>query len=303
MQGAALALFIVLLAVRRRVDRGRLLHRSPGDGALPDIVVRERHHARELWFEQGKRSMLQARVSMRDTLVSRLPYVDGLHLYMANSGSPRVLFIGCGAGIGPRQFAHLYPGATIDVVDVDARVFDVAAQFFCFAPTPTLRAHIGDGREFLERTDETFDRILVDVFGADDMPAALCTEEFFQLCRSKLTRGGMCVVNVASAVEGPLSALLRTMYASVAAAFGDQRVRVHAVPRGREQRLGARRRRNLLIFAFETTPPAEASSARIITVPSMVPALRTISAHRISLSPGSDPLRDRAVAGTRLTIR
>jgi len=303
MQGAVLALFIVLLAVRRIVDRGRLVHRSSGGGVAPDIVVRDRRGGRELWFEEGKRRMLHARVSLRNPLVSRLPYVDGLHLHMGDSSAAgRVLFIGCGAGIGPRQFAHLYPGAAIDVVDVDARVLDVAARFFSFTPSPTLTMHAGDGRQFLERTGATFDRIVVDAFGANDMPAPLCTLEFFQLCRAKLSQGGACVVNVAGTIEGPSSTLVRAIHAGIEAAFGDGLVRVYAVPRGRERRAAGRKRRNLLMFAFDALPPLDPSGL-ILTMPSIVPALATLPVHGVSLPPGVDPLSDRTLGSPRLEIR
>ena len=303
MQGVALALFVVLLAVRRMVDRGRLVHRSSGDGVAPDLVVRDRRGGRELWFEEGKRRMLHARVSLRNPLVSRLPYVDGLHLHMADSSaSGRVLFIGCGAGVGPRQFAHLYPGAAIDVVDVDPRVFDVAARFFSFAPSPELSTHVGDGRQFLEQTGSTFDRIVVDAFGANVVPAALCTQEFFRLCRAKLSRGGVCVVNVAGTLEGPPSALVRAIYAGIEAAFGDGLVRVYAVPRARERRAAGRKRRNLLMFAFDASPPPDPAGL-VVTVPSIVPALATLPAHRVSLPPGVDPLSDGALASSRLEIQ
>ena len=302
MQGAALALFVVLLAVRRIVDRGRLVHRSSGDGVAPDIVVRDRRSGRELWFEQGGQRMLHARVSLRNALVSRLPYVDGLHLHMGDSSAARrVLFIGCGAAIGPRQFAHLYPSAAIDVVDDDPRVFAIAVRFFWFIPSPTLTTQVGDGRQFLERTDATFDRIVVDVFGANDMPARLCTLEFFQLCRAKLSPGGACVVNVAGTIEGPSAALVRTIHASIAAAFGDEVVRVYAVPRRRERRVDRRRRRNLLMFAFESLPPLDPAPG--LTVPPIVPNLATLPAHRISLQPAGDPLSDHAMGIPRLDIR
>ena len=304
MQGAALALFIVLLTVRRVIDRGRLVHRSSGDGVAPDIVVRDRRSGRELWFEQGGRRMLHARVALRNPLVSRLPYIDGLHLHMGEaSAARRVLFIGGGAAIGPRQFAHRFPRAVIEVVDVDPRAFDVATRFFWLVPSPTLTTHVGDGRQFLEQSSETFDRIVVDVFGADDMPAALCTQEFFRLCRAKLSRGGTCVVNVAGAIEGPSSTLVRAIHAGVVAAFGEGLVRAYAVPRGRERRLAARRRRNLLIFAFDSTLPGDTAAKSDATELSIVPALATLREHQINVQPKCEPLRDHALGNSRLEVR
>jgi SAM-dependent methyltransferase len=210
-EAAALAIALGLLVLRQRTARGRLLHRrAPADGA-PGIEVRELRGGRELWFSARGRRMLQARVDCKKDLVSRLPYVDGLHLFMlprAGGGTaPRVLFIGCGAGVGPRQFAHFYEAAQIDVVDIDPRVFEVAREFFAFEAKGCCTAHVDDGRLFLSNAAANYDRIVVDAFGANDVPARLCTEEFFGLCKTKLRRGGVCVVNAAGSLDGPSSAL------------------------------------------------------------------------------------------------
>ena len=54
-------------------------------------------------------------------------YTDGFHLAALSAGDvKRVLFIGGGGCIGPRQFAASYPDAQIDVVEVDAQIAALA---------------------------------------------------------------------------------------------------------------------------------------------------------------------------------
>ncbi|MET0592448.1 MAG: fused MFS/spermidine synthase [Polyangiaceae bacterium] len=306
-EGIALALVLVLFAVRawlRSVGQSRILHTIPA-GDFPAIEVRERRGGRELWFEQRGRRMLQARVDRSNTLLSRLPYIDGLHLYRgAERGSCRALFIGCGAGVGVRQFLRLHVNAHVDVIDVDPRIFDVAGAFFDLESSERCRFHAGDGRDFLasSATAARYDRIVVDVFGANDMPARLCTEEFFRLCRERLSDRGTCVVNTAGTLEGPSSTLIRSIHAGLCAAFGASSVVAHPVPRGRERRTAPRRRRNVLLFGFRSVAPPAPSSWSEETL-ATVPSIARVAAARIAWSGMSEPLRDATVESPNLEIR
>jgi hypothetical protein len=306
-EAVALLLVLALLAARfflRCKGASRVIQRLPA-GVFPAIEVRDRDGGRELWFERKGQRMLQARIDAQNRLLSRLPYIDGLHLYTDGEVGPRsALFLGCGAGIGPRQFLRLHPAARIDVVDVDARVFDVAAECFEFQATDRCTLHVSDGREFLERRTPPapYDRIIVDVFGANDMPAHLCTAEFFRICREQLGDHGVCVVNTAGTLEGQSSLLVRAIHAGLVAAFGFDSVRVHAVPRGRESRLSPRRRRNLLLFAFRSAAPAP-SSAFAEQHRMLLPALTRIAMSTVAFPAHCEPLRDASVGRAALELR
>jgi spermidine synthase len=307
-EAIALALVLSLFGVRaflRARAASRSVHYLPA-GEFPAIEVRERRGGRELWFEAGDRRMLQARIDRHDNLVSRLPYIDGLHLYTRGENAPlRALFIGCGAGIGPRQFIYLHPAAHIDVVDVDGRIFDVATAFYDLRSSARCALHAADGRDFLARCAESspYDRIVVDVFGANDMPARLCTEEFFRLCRQYLTDQGVCVVNTAGTIEGPSSELVRSIHAGCSAAFGPSSVRVHAVPRRSESRIALRRRRNLLLFGFRSDAPPPLPSSWGERERAILPAIARIAAAPVTFPRACDPLRDASVGAAKLEIR
>ena len=311
-EAAAIALLLALLGVRTRLrpsGASRLVHRLP-PGEFPAIEVRDRRGGRELWFELAGRRMMQARVNQKSPLVSRLPYIDGLHLYDGGNDEGRdapvrALFIGCGAGIGPRQFQKLHAGAHVDVVDVDPRIFDVATAFFELRPSAHFALHRADGRDFLARLDGSapYDRIVVDVFGANDMPARLCTEEFFRVCHAHLSETGVCVVNTAGTLEGASSTLVRSIHASFSAAFGSHAVRVHAVPRGRETRMAMRRRRNLLLFGFRSVAPPAIPASWTERQRAMLPAIARCASATVIFPPGCEPLRDADVGATHLAIR
>jgi hypothetical protein len=55
---------------------------------------------------------------------------------------------------------------------------------------------VTDGRQYLRRNSGTFDQIWIDAFNSDYIPAHMTTREFFELCRSRLTRYGIVVQNV-----------------------------------------------------------------------------------------------------------
>jgi hypothetical protein len=62
------------------------------------------------------------------------------------------------------------------------------------------RLHVitADARPFLERTHDRFDLILVDAYRQPYVPFYLATQQFFRLVRSRLRRGGIAALNVAT---------------------------------------------------------------------------------------------------------
>ena len=107
--------------------------------------------------------------------------------------------------------AH-YPAATIDVAEIDPDVVDVAKKFFGFVDDELLRAHVGDGRQFIERARQAdYDVIFLDAFGAHDVPKRLTTLEFLQITRRALKPNGVVVSNVWRPASNPLyDSMVRT---------------------------------------------------------------------------------------------
>jgi spermidine synthase len=76
-----------------------------------------------------------------------------------------------------------------------------------------------DGREFLERTDRTYDVVVLDAYRADRVPYHLTTVEFMRLVRDRLDADGVAVANVISARTGPESEFYRAQYRTMDRAF------------------------------------------------------------------------------------
>ena len=131
-----------------------------------------------------------------------LPYTRALAASVLFQREPKeVLVIGLGGGALPSFFRKHYPEARITAVELDPKVIEVARQFFGLKEDDKLRTIAGDGRKFIETTDQTYDLILLDAYGPDSIPHALATQDFIAAVRKRLGPNGV----VASNIPGPNS--------------------------------------------------------------------------------------------------
>ena len=82
---------------------------------------------------------------------------------------------------------------------------------------PNLRLYHEDARPFLRRVDARYDVISVDAYRQPYIPFYLATKEFFELCRDRLSPGGVLIVNVGHP-EGQVE-LEKVLSATLAAVF------------------------------------------------------------------------------------
>jgi spermidine synthase len=123
----------------------------------------------------------------------------------------RMLVVGLGGGTIPGFLHKHFPRAAIDVVDIDPVVVQVAKEFFGFRDDDLLRAHVEDGRRFIQQRQKAYDIIFLDAFSADSIPYHLATREFLQAVRRALTDGGIAVGNVWSRASNRLyDSMIRT---------------------------------------------------------------------------------------------
>jgi spermidine synthase len=132
----------------------------------------------------------------------------------------RALCIGAGAFGVPERLSQAYPSAIIDVVEIDPKVIAVGFNFFDLARFQNIVPIAEDGRLFLNRTSENYDLIFIDAYhGIRYIPPHLATLEFFRLCERHLSRQGIVMINVISAITGPRSELFQSFGATVKAVF------------------------------------------------------------------------------------
>jgi spermidine synthase len=175
------------------------------------IIVTEDHKGlRTLLFERG--GGRQSVVKPGDPDHLELPYARVALAGLALCEEPRrILVVGLGGGSLPMFLRKHYPAAAIDVAEIDPGVVDVAKQFFGFREDELTRAHVGDGRQFIENVRQGYDIIFLDAFGARDVPKHLTTQEFLLAVRRVLVTSGVVVSNVWRPSANPLhDSMVRT---------------------------------------------------------------------------------------------
>jgi spermidine synthase len=114
----------------------------------------------------------------------------------------RIFMLGFAGGRVPAVLHHYFPEAQIEVAEIDPDVVDVAHEYFGVTLDQRLQVIFGDGRATLEQAASLYDIIFVDAFvGAGRTPPHLMTSEFYTLCRSRLSHGGIVAVNLCN--HGP----------------------------------------------------------------------------------------------------
>jgi spermidine synthase len=130
----------------------------------------------------------------------------------------RIMIVGLGGGTMPMFLRHYYPNAIIDVVDIDPDVVHVAREYFGFREDEKLRAHVADGRQFVESVREPYDLVFLDAFGTRNVPPHLTTVEFMGAVRRAVRPGGVVVGNIWGR---PVNALYDSMVRTYQEVFDD----------------------------------------------------------------------------------
>ena len=158
-------------------------------------VVEDASGLRALYFDGGVARQSAFDPRDPDHLESRYAQAVPLAFALAQ-GHARMLVVGLGVGIVPSFLRRRMPQLEVDAVELDPVVVEVARSHFGFREDAHLRAHVGDGRRFVERCRDRYDVVLLDAFGADSVPYALATREFLEAVRRVVAPGGVAVGNV-----------------------------------------------------------------------------------------------------------
>ena len=137
------------------------------------------------------------------------------------------LMIGGAAYSYPKDYLKKYSDAKIDVVEIDAKLTELARQYFNLPDDPRLTIYHEDGRTFLNRTTNKYDVIFMDAFTSHlSIPYQLTTKEAVQKMYDTLNNTGVVLVNIISAIEGERGKFLRAELATYESVFP----RVYLIP-------------------------------------------------------------------------
>jgi spermidine synthase len=179
------------------------------DAGPPKVVVfdGESRWNRVLVVDQGRLRYLRFHdvdgddqsVIVRDEPVAvPMEYIRFAAAALAVPQRPRhVLVVGLGAGAFPLLLRRALPRATVEVVELDALVYQVATRYFGFKEDSHLRVRIGDGA-LAFRDGRRWDLVFLDAYGAASIPEPLASTAFFREVSHALAPGGVVVANIAN---------------------------------------------------------------------------------------------------------
>ena len=105
--------------------------------------------------------------------------------------------VGLGAGSLAKFVRRQAPECRTTVVEIAPQVVACARQFFRLPDEDArFRIVVGDGAEYIAEHTRRVDLIVVDGFDPAARAGPLDTDPFYANCRARLTRNGVCAINL-----------------------------------------------------------------------------------------------------------
>ena len=113
------------------------------------------------------------------------------------AAKPRtVLLLGGGAFTMAEYMARQLPNTQIDVVEIDPGLENISRQYFGYQPLPNVKLIFNDARTYIQRTDQRYDVVLIDVYNGGEIPYSLLTAEYGNELARIVREDGLVVANL-----------------------------------------------------------------------------------------------------------
>ena len=151
--------------------------------------------------------------------------------YRFHPRAKNALLLGLGAGILAKQLVRR--GVEVTAVELEPRIGEVARQYFDLPDS--VRLFYEDARTYLNRSQEQYDIVFLDVFAAENTPWYMMTTEAIERIKKRLHPDGILVINTLAWVVGVSPDVVRSESALLKS-FDDVRVFVSSYGEGEKGR-------------------------------------------------------------------
>jgi len=140
---------------------------------------------------------MQSQMLKRDPTALVLDYTRTMMGFlMFNSQPERIAMIGLGGGSLAKFCYKELPRSRIEVVEINPHVVALRDDFHVPPNNERFCIHIADGAQFISRSSDQFDVLLVDAYSRQGLPPRLAAQRFYDNCRTALREGGIMVMNL-----------------------------------------------------------------------------------------------------------
>jgi spermidine synthase len=183
------------------------------DSSMPFPFIYEEEGTMRLHFQidSVQSQMLQ---DAPDHLV--LSYTRTMMSFLMFNRSPRhISMIGLGGGSIAKWCYRHVPHSEITVIEINPHVIALRDHFHIPNDNQRFRVLCEDGADYVARSFDHIDVLIVDGFDMDGQPAELCSQRFYDHCYQALSSSGLMVVNLGGWQD-------RTNIARIRKSFDDQ---------------------------------------------------------------------------------
>lgn len=163
----------------------------PESNSRSEIVIEQDNRGGGItyWLARGPQSLADRNG------VSLAAYIHILYGFLRQARAKHILLIGCGGGTLATMLAK--SGVTATMLDIDPLSFELARRYFHLPKS--IACHAADGAAFLRRQTMRYDAIVLDAWSDGGVPRHLLTTAFFRLVTSRLSPGGIFLINMIAA--------------------------------------------------------------------------------------------------------
>ncbi|NTV82823.1 MAG: fused MFS/spermidine synthase, partial [Bacteroidales bacterium] len=190
------------------VDKSvKYLYRSEGIlGQLAVVETKTGERTRTMYINQVPQTV----VNPNQLPASLWKYPHRLAMLASiKKANSKALMIGLGGGSIAMELNKM--GFSVDAVELDTRIPELAEKYFGFKPGE-IPVYIDDGRHYIRTTDKKYDLVIIDVLNGEVQPHHMFTMESFEEIKQILEPDGMLMINNQGFLLGERGLGARSVY-------------------------------------------------------------------------------------------